>query len=117
MKPEAVLLLAASLLLAGCVSPRQPHPMLTIFAPDQTSAYRIPWPTDASGNLLTGTTILLARVDVTGHVKDIHVERSSGYRELDRAALEGVRHWTFKPETRNGIPVESYARVPIDMHD
>lgn len=63
-----------------------------------------------------GTVIVLALVDVNGLPIDLKVEKSSGYRELDRAALVAVHGWTFKPETVDGVPRRSYARVPINFN-
>ena len=54
-------------------------------------------------------------VATDGTVKDIQVETSSGYRELDRAAEETVRKYRFNPSVKNGQKVESYVRVPISF--
>jgi protein TonB len=64
-----------------------------------------------------GTVILLILVGIDGSPKDVKVEKSSGYRELDRAAVEQVqRRWKFNPEVKNGKKVEGYARVPITFN-
>ncbi len=55
-------------------------------------------------------------VGVDGAPKDIKVETSSGYRELDQAAIETARKWRFNPTIRNGQKVEGYARVPINFN-
>ena len=55
-------------------------------------------------------------VGIDGTPKDIKVEKSSGYRELDRAALDAARRWRFNPEIRNGRKVEGYARVPVSFN-
>lgn len=64
-----------------------------------------------------GTVILLILVGVDGSPKTVEVEKSSGYRELDRAAKEQVlRHWRFNPASKGGKKVEGYARVPITFN-
>lgn len=60
-----------------------------------------------------GTVIVLILVGVKGTPLNAWIEKSSGYRELDRAAIASARHWTFKPRTIDGVPTESYARVPV----
>ena len=55
-------------------------------------------------------------VGVDGLPKDVKVEKSSGHRDLDRAAMEAVRKYRFNPEIRNGKKVEGYARVPITFN-
>ncbi|MGC1549750.1 MAG: energy transducer TonB, partial [Rhodanobacter sp.] len=62
-----------------------------------------------------GTVTLLVLVAIDGSVKDVKVEQSSGYRELDRAAMDAVRRWRFNAETKNGKKVEGYARVPVNF--
>ena len=44
------------------------------------------------------------------------MEKSSGYRELDRAAIAAVKTWTFNPGVRNGVRYEGYALVPFDFN-
>lgn len=64
-----------------------------------------------------GTVVLLILVGLDGSPKTVEVEKSSGYRELDRSAKEWViRHWKFNPEVKAGKKVEGYARVPITFN-
>jgi protein TonB len=63
-----------------------------------------------------GTVTLLILVGVDGVPKDIKVEKSSGFRELDRAAMDAARNWRFNPEVKGGRKVEGYARVPITFN-
>ena len=44
-----------------------------------------------------GTVILKALIEKEGHPADVSVERSSGFKILDNAALETVRKWAFQP--------------------
>jgi protein TonB len=41
------------------------------------------------------------------------VKRSSGYEILDKAAMEAVERWKFKPAMADGFPVEGEVEVPI----
>lgn len=60
-----------------------------------------------------GTVILMILVGVDGTPKDIKVEKSSGFRELDREAMDTAKKWRFNATIRNGQKVEGYARVPV----
>ncbi len=60
-----------------------------------------------------GVVWLLVDVSAAGLVDDVDVERSCGYRVLDRAASRTVKRWEFTPATRAGLPVESQVRIPI----
>ena len=56
---------------------------------------------------------LVVDVAANGSVEGVEVERSCGYRVLDRAASRTVKDWEFTPATRAGLPVESRVRIPV----
>lgn len=57
--------------------------------------------------------MLRVLVGVDGKPKDIQVEKSSGFRELDRAAIDAAQTWVFNPGQKNGSAVEGWALVPF----
>ena len=101
--------------------PGPPGPPLTPSAPADTApvalAYntrtRIPYPLDAAKLHQQGTVILDVLVGSDGLPQTIEIEKSSGFRALDIAARDAVRHWTFQAGTRNGVTTALWARVPI----
>ena len=73
-----------------------------------------PYPRDALIAGLQGTVLLQVLVDVDGRPVQVDVERSSGHRVLDDAARRYVlRHWMFRPATKDGRPVQAVGLVPI----
>ena len=55
-------------------------------------------------------------VDVDGKPLQVSIHRSSGNRELDRAAQQHIlRRWTFRPAMRDGRAVQAIGLVPIDF--
>src|SRR5690606_19355966 len=62
-----------------------------------------------------GTVVLQAAVRADGRPGNIEVARRSGSSDLDRAAVEAVRGWTFEPAIRNGEPVASSVQVPVEF--
>lgn len=50
-----------------------------------------------------------------GSPQEITLAKSSGDSSLDEAALVAVRDWVFVPAQRNGLPVRSWAVVPIEF--
>jgi len=64
----------------------------------------------------TGKVILKVLIAVDGSPKEVTVEKSSGFRELDQAAIAAAKTWTFNPGVRNGQRYEGYALVPIDFN-
>ena len=60
-----------------------------------------------------GTVLVLAQVDVQGHVSDARVIRHSGSFALDHAATNEVRRWQFQPALHDGKPVVASVQVPV----
>jgi len=61
--------------------------------------------------------IAMVRVDVgtDGTPNNVSIDTGSGSRELDRAALEAVRKWHFKPAQRDGQAIASSVVVPVEF--
>jgi protein TonB len=60
-----------------------------------------------------GVVWLLVDVSADGLVDDLRLEKSCGYRVLDKAASQAVRRWKFSPARRAGLVVESQVRIPV----
>lgn len=60
-----------------------------------------------------GTVTLRALVSREGLPARVDIERTSGSRHLDNAALEAVGTWRFAPARRGAEPVESWMLVPV----
>ncbi len=63
----------------------------------------------------TGRVVIHALVDETGAVRDVSVSSSSGFPDLDAAAVDAVRSWRFLPATADGIPVAGELDLPFDF--
>ncbi len=61
----------------------------------------------------SGEVLLQIEVDPGGMPYAMDILRSSGSRELDRAALVAARGWRFRPALRDGQPVSATVEVPI----
>lgn len=61
-----------------------------------------------------GVVVLEVHVGRDGRPLDVRLHRSSGHRDLDRAAVRHVqRSWHFQPAVRDGVAVETVGLVPI----
>lgn len=100
--------------------PSPPPPASTATPPPPASTDPIPvhtaaprYPQEPLRRGVGGTVRVRVSVAMDGSVADQAIAESSGNRELDRAALDAVRRWQFKPATRAGQPIASEALVPI----
>lgn len=74
------------------------------------------YPPEAIRQRHQGTAMVLVVIDVRGMPQDIRIQRSSGFSELDKAAIEAVQHWTFKPELKYGKPTASTVSIPVNFN-
>jgi periplasmic protein TonB len=69
------------------------------------------YPRNSQRNEEQGTVTLRFLIALDGSVKEANVQKSSGFRELDKAALRGLSQCKFKPALINGAPTETYSDV------
>jgi len=71
------------------------------------------YPAEARREGAEGTVLLRVWVDTDGGPTRVEVDRSSGHRGLDAAALGAVRNWRFVPAQCGGEAVEGVVTVPL----
>jgi periplasmic protein TonB len=69
------------------------------------------YPRNSQRNEEQGTVILQFLIGADGTVKDAKLEKSSGYRDLDKAAQRGLSQCRFKPAIVDGHPAEAWSSV------
>ncbi len=60
-----------------------------------------------------GKVVITCVVDVKGNITSSKVKQSSGQAELDKAALQAVSRWKFKPARRGGKPIQATCNIPF----
>jgi protein TonB len=60
-----------------------------------------------------GTVMLRVQVTTEGLPARVDLQKSSGSAHLDRAAIETVKGWRFKPARRGAEAVEGWVDVPV----
>ncbi len=63
----------------------------------------------------SGTVVVRAEVGPDGVPTSVTVARSSGSRTLDRAAVDAVNRWQFRPAQLEGRPTVGSVLVPIEF--
>lgn len=61
----------------------------------------------------SGAVLVSAKVRDDGTVRSVRLAQSSGFNDLDNAAVNAVNGWKFVPATKDGNPVEDWATVQI----
>ena len=71
------------------------------------------YPKEAADAKHEGVVVLLLLVGADGVVEQASIDMSSGYPELDAAAIAAGSRWHFNPRVEHGVPMRAYARVPM----
>jgi len=72
------------------------------------------YPDSARKRGATGIVLVRALVTKDGAVGRALVPKGKGVApDLDRAALDAIRQWTFEPAKKNGKPVDVYVVIPV----
>lgn len=109
-------------LLAGCSETMRPV-LGGLAVGDQGSAFHMPtllneqlpfeYPQDAWASRIGGETVLRIRISTAGAVDSIAVQKTSGHRSLDSAAVAGARELRYKPARQGERPVPVWATLPV----
>ncbi|MEW6369927.1 MAG: energy transducer TonB [Pseudomonadota bacterium] len=75
------------------------------------SKCKVEYPKASLMNEEQGVTSMSFVVGADGSVVDSKLEKSSGFKGLDRAALKGLSACKFKPGTKDGSPAQTTTRV------
>lgn len=85
--------------------------MRTAVLADANGCAKPDYPARAARNGETGTVALALLVGADGRVADSRIQKSSGSRELDRAAVSALSMCKFKPATNGGVPEQGWAQI------
>jgi periplasmic protein TonB len=86
-------------------------PSITAAVADFNTCARPEYPKSSLRNEETGKTTLQFLIAADGAVKESKLQKSSGFRDLDRAAQTALSKCRFKPATENGQPKEAWTAV------
>lgn len=71
------------------------------------------YPRDAWRARIGGETVLKIHIGADGGVDSVYVQRTSGHRGLDSAAVAGARRLRYRPALQEGEPVGVWATLPV----
>jgi protein TonB len=72
---------------------------------------KVDYPKSSLMNEEQGTVSLSFQVSATGDVMESKVEKSSGFKNLDKAAIKSMSACKFKPGTKDGKPDVTWTKV------
>jgi protein TonB len=100
--------IVAALLLSGVCS--------TSFAAEVPASFdaktcKAEYPKASLMNEEEGAVSLAFLVSADGSVVESKIEKTSGHKNLDKAAVKGLSSCKFKPGTKDGAPAQTWTKV------
>ncbi len=84
-------------------------------APSPSSKTPPIYPASLLKNGVGGKVLVSCTIDATGKVVGTSIKSSSGHPDLDKAAINAVNRWKFKPGTKGGKKIKSVVVVPFNF--
>ncbi|MDN4035952.1 energy transducer TonB [Massilia sp. YIM B02443] len=100
--------LFVALTLTGAVGASVAAEVPASFDPKKCS---IEYPKASLMNEEQGTTSASFLVNADGSVADSKIDKSSGFKNLDKALVKGLTSCKFKPGTKDGAPAQTWTKV------
>lgn len=88
-----------------------PNPVRSAAVVDFNTCAKPEWPKASLRNEETGTVTLSFLIGADGRVADSKIVKSSGFRDLDRAAVNGIARCRFKPAMVDGKPEQTWQQM------
>lgn len=98
----------ATLILAGASAAAAAAEVPASFDPAKC---KVEYPKASLMNEEQGTTSMSFLVNADGSVADSKLEKSSGFKNLDKAAMKSLSACKFKPGTKDGAPAQTWTKV------
>jgi len=73
------------------------------------------YPSSLLSKGIGGRVLVTCSVDETGRVVGTSIKQSSGHPDLDKAAINAVNKWKFKPATKGGRKIKATCVVPFNF--
>jgi protein TonB len=72
---------------------------------------KVEYPKASLMNEEQGTTSMSFLITTDGSVSDSKLEKSSGFKGLDKAAIKSLSACKFKPGSKDGAPAQTWTKV------
>jgi protein TonB len=73
------------------------------------------YPSSLLSKGIGGRVLVTCMVDAEGRVTGTSIKQSSGHPDLDKAAINAVNKWKFKPATKGGRKIKASCVVPFNF--
>ena len=97
--------------VAAPAAPANANPVRVQALADFNTCAKPEWPKASLRNEETGTVTLQFLISEDGRVTESKIQKSSGFRDLDKAAVAGISKCRFKPGSVDGTPEKAWMQM------
>lgn len=108
------IIVCITLFIVGCSSTHFVNMDENVIVPKLIDKPLFFYPHSAQADNLTGKVHLILKIDKTGMVESVTLEKSSGYEILDESAIGSVKQFKYKPAEMNGKPIAFFIKQTVD---
>jgi len=108
------ILIFITLFIVGCSTSQFVPVNENITVPKLVDRPLFIYPHSAQINNLTGKVHLILKIDKTGKVDSVIMDKSSGHVILDKSAISFIKQFKYRPAESNGQPIQFYMKHTVD---
>lgn len=94
-------------------TPVQPEPVLTTAAIDARAPFQPSYPSRLARQDIQGVAVVRVLIGSDGRVKAVEQVSATDPEFYEATRTQALRHWRFKPATRDGVAVESWRTMTV----
>ena len=95
------------------VEPTRPDPVLTTAAIDARAPFQPSYPSRLARQDIEGVAVVRVLIGSDGRVKAVEQVSATDPEFYEATRTQALRHWRFKPATRDGVAVESWRTMTV----
>lgn len=95
------------------VEPTRPDPVLTTAAIDARAPFQPSYPSRLARQDIEGVAVVRVLIGSDGRVKAVEQVSATDPEFFEATRTQALRHWRFKPATRDGVAVESWRTMTV----
>jgi len=108
------MIILITLFILSCTASRLVQVDENIIIPKLIEKPLFIYPHYAQVNNLSGKAHLILKINKSGKVDSVMIEKSSGFDVLDNSAVAFVKQFKYKPAESNGQPIQFYIKQTVD---
>lgn len=110
---RGLIVIAVALNFLGLPLRAQENTDASLELPVMGSVVPAKYPRKSRENGEEGKVMLRVLVNASGWTDQVKIQKTSGFPELDKAAVQAAESWRYQPAKRDGKPIAMWVNLPM----